>query len=209
MPEALVESALRQCRALEQFDFHDIKVSIKSSSVRDTVEACKLFQAKNSNGYPLHLGVTETGIPEDGIIKSAVGLGALLLQGIGSTIRVSLSAPPQEEVKTGIKILEACGFRKPAVEVISCPTCARTCTDISGSVSELKQRLKTIHLKNPIKIAVMGCMVNGPGEAKEADLGVAWNKTRAIIFKKGKPFKAVEAQNAIDELMNLITNMEL
>ncbi len=208
VPEALVESALRQCQALEQFNFHDIKVSIKSSSVHDTVEACKLFESKNTKGYPLHLGVTETGIPEDGIIKSAIGIGALLLQGIGNTIRVSLSAPPQEEVKVGLKILEDCGFRKAAVEVISCPTCARTCADISGSVSDLKQRLQQLHLKKPIKIAVMGCMVNGPGEAKEADLGLAWNKTRAIIFKKGKPIKAVEAKTAVDELMDFITNME-
>ena len=206
VPQALVESALRQCQILEQFSFHDIKVSIKSSSVRDTFEACRLFQKKNINGYPLHLGVTETGIPEDGIIKSAVGIGALLLSGIGSTIRVSLSASPQEEVKTALKILEACGLRQPRIEFISCPTCSRTTADVSDFVIKLKQRLKDIQPGTPLKIAVMGCMVNGPGEAAGADIAIVWSKHKAVIFKQGEPVKTVFQHDAMDTLTSFILN---
>ena len=187
--EALVVSALEQCRKLEQFGFSQIKVSLKASDVPLTLEACKRFA--NETDYPLHLGVTEAGTPGRGIIKSAVGIGALLLDGIGDTIRVSLTADPVQEVIAGIRILEACGLRSAEPEIVSCPTCGRTEIEliplaerVDALISSVKAEGKTIKLK---KIAVMGCVVNGPGEAKDADLGIAGaGKGRVAVFKKAK-----------------------
>ncbi len=217
IPKALVASAIRQCQMLERFNFHDIKVSIKSSTVTDTVAACRLFQQESMNiakrtgraPYPQHIGVTETGTMEDGIIKSAVGIGALLLDGIGSTIRVSLTADPVEEVIAGIKILEACGMRRPQVEVISCPTCARTEVDLSVLAASIKQKIIQMRLPKPLRVAVMGCMVNGPGEAREADIGIAWGKNKAVVFRNGKPVQNIPTDQAEQCLIDFIRKIHI
>ncbi|MDD5698075.1 MAG: flavodoxin-dependent (E)-4-hydroxy-3-methylbut-2-enyl-diphosphate synthase [Victivallaceae bacterium] len=187
--EALVQSAREQCRLLENYGFSQIKVSLKASDAALTVAACRRFAAETD--YPLHLGVTEAGTPGRGIIKSAVGIGTLVLEGIGDTIRVSLTADPVQEVLTGIRILEACGLRQAEPEIVSCPTCGRTEIDLIGlaeRVEQLVNSLKTSGKKvNIRKIAVMGCVVNGPGEAKDADLGIAGaGKGRVAIFKQAK-----------------------
>ncbi|QSH42157.1 flavodoxin-dependent (E)-4-hydroxy-3-methylbut-2-enyl-diphosphate synthase [Lentisphaerota bacterium ZTH] len=187
--KALVHSALEQCGMLENFGFKDIKVALKASEVTATVEACRKFAAETD--YPLHLGVTEAGTPARGVVKSAVGIGALLLDGIGDTIRVSLTADPVEEVLCGIRILEACGLREARPEIVSCPTCGRTEIElirlaerVEKLVNELKASGKKINLR---KIAVMGCVVNGPGEARDADLGIAGaSGDKVAIFKNGK-----------------------
>jgi (E)-4-hydroxy-3-methylbut-2-enyl-diphosphate synthase len=188
LAEALVSSAMQQCQLLEKYDFNLIKVSLKASSVAATVLAYKAFAQRA--GYPLHLGVTEAGTLYRGNIKSAVGIGSLLLSGIGDTIRVSLTADPLEEIKTGIRILEYCGLRDAEVDIIACPTCGRTEIDlftlagkVEALVEQIKQSGKKIKLK---KIAVMGCVVNGPGEAKDADIGIAGGKNQVILFKHGK-----------------------
>ncbi|NCC68537.1 MAG: flavodoxin-dependent (E)-4-hydroxy-3-methylbut-2-enyl-diphosphate synthase, partial [Clostridia bacterium] len=166
-PEALCESAMRHVRILEDLNFDDICISIKSSDVADTVAAYRLMSVMTN--YPLHLGVTETGTPYMGIIKSAAGIGSLLMDGIGSTIRVSLTADPIEEVKAGLSILKAVGLRRAGVNIISCPTCGRTNIDLIGTAAKVEELLKDI--KKPLTVAVMGCAVNGIGEAKEADIG--------------------------------------
>ena len=189
LAEALVKSALKECRVLEKFGFRKIKVSLKASSVPVTVMAYRKFSGESD--YPLHLGVTEAGTLIRGTIKSAVGIGTLLLDGIGDTIRVSLTADPIEEVKTGIMILESTGLRKAEPEIVSCPTCGRTEIDLMGlarkveaEVEKIRKSGSKIKLK---KIAVMGCVVNGPGEARDADFGIAGaRKGRAAVFMKGK-----------------------
>ncbi len=188
LAEALTVSALEQCALLEQYGFHEIKVSLKASSVPVTVAACRAFAARSD--YPLHIGVTEAGTPGRGIIKSAVGIGALLLEGIGDTIRVSLTADPMEEVRAGIRILESCGLRDPAPEIVSCPTCGRTEIDLAGLanrvedlVAEIKASGMEIQLR---KIAVMGCVVNGPGEARDADIGLAGGRGKVVLFRHGE-----------------------
>ncbi len=215
--EAIVESAFNQCELLESFGFNDIKVSLKSSTVKETIDANKLFfersqvrfQETGKLPYPLHIGVTETGVPSDGIIKSAVGIGALLLAGIGDTIRVSLTAPPEEEVKVGLRILEACGLRTPKVEVISCPGCARNSNmNIEALTLEVKALISTMTFTRNIKLAVMGCMVNGPGEAKDADLGLAGHDQTVTIFSFGKVLKSVPRSEALNEIKQILITLQ-
>ena len=181
--EALVESAFSHLALLEAVDFRDVCVSIKSSSVPTMVAAARLFRQRCD--YPLHIGVTETGPVRMGLIKSAMGVGALLLDGIGDTIRVSLTADPVEEVYAAREILRAAGLRKDGVNIISCPTCGRTSIDLIGLVEQVDQALKTC--TKPLTVAVMGCVVNGPGEAREADVGIAGGDGCGILFVKGQP----------------------
>ena len=199
-PEALVESALGHIRLLEKYDFTDICVSVKSSDVRLNLQAYRLLS--RTVDYPLHLGVTEAGTPTMGLVKSAVGIGALLCDGIGDTMRVSLTADPVEEIYAAKKILKACGLRKSGVNLISCPTCGRTSYDMIPLVEELERRLENCDKK--LTVAVMGCVVNGPGEAGAADLGVAGGKGEGLIFRKGKVLYKVSEDRMIDALMNEI-----
>jgi (E)-4-hydroxy-3-methylbut-2-enyl-diphosphate synthase len=200
---ALVESAIKNIRLLEKMNFYNIVVSIKSTSVIQTIEAHRLLAEKIN--YPLHLGITEAGPPSTGIIKSAVGLGTLLAEGIGDTIRVSLTADPVDEVKAGWEILKALNLRTRGREIISCPTCGRTQIDLISLVKKVEAL--TIDLKKPIKIAVMGCAVNGPGEAREADIGVAGGKKTGIIFRKGKVIKTVKEKDILQALMKEIKKL--
>ena len=181
--EALVESAFSHLALLEAVDFRDVCVSIKSSSVPTMVAAARLFRQRCD--YPLHIGVTETGPVRMGLIKSAMGVGALLLDGIGDTIRVSLTADPVQEVYAAREILRAAGLRKDGVNIISCPTCGRTSIDLIGLVEQVDQALKTC--TKPLTVAVMGCVVNGPGEAREADVGIAGGDGCGILFVRGQP----------------------
>lgn len=201
MAEALVLSAQEECALLEKFGVTEIKVALKSSSVPVTVAAYRKFAARTD--YPLHIGVTEAGTPGRGIVKSAVGIGALLLEGIGDTLRVSLTAPPEEEVITGRRILEACELRNAQPEIVSCPTCGRTEVDLIGLanrveelVTEIKAGGATIQLH---KIAVMGCAVNGPGEARDADLGIAGSKAgKLVIFRFGEVVGAFDPEEGFE-----------
>ncbi len=181
-PAAMVESALGHVAILEKEGFHLIKISLKASDVIRTVDAYRMLSGKVD--YPLHVGVTEAGTALPGAIKSAVGIGLLLADGIGDTIRVSLTAPPEEEIRAAYGILRSLGIRERGVEVISCPTCSRTEMDLVGLAKKVERSLARI--ETPIKVAVMGCVVNGPGEAKEADIGVAGAHGRGILFKQGK-----------------------
>lgn len=198
--EALVESAMYHIKLLEKFDFYDIIVSLKSSNVKIMNEAYRLI-SKQIN-YPLHLGVTEAGTSFQGTIKSAIGIGSLLLDNIGDTLRVSLTADPVEEIPVAKEILKVLGIRNTGVEIISCPTCGRTEIDLIGLAHKVEKEFSSLNKK--IKIAVMGCVVNGPGEAKEADYGVAGGKAHAILFKKGKIIKKVEEEFILEELKKLI-----
>lgn len=182
-PEALVESALFHARLLERFDFQDIVISLKSSSVPATIAAYRL--AAQQMDYPLHLGVTEAGTSHMGLVKSAVGIGSLLCDNIGSTIRVSLTADPLEEIAAGRDILRAVGKWERGVEIVSCPTCGRTAIDLISLARQVEQALAGCTKR--LKVAVMGCVVNGPGEAREADIGIAGGKGEALLFKKGVP----------------------
>jgi (E)-4-hydroxy-3-methylbut-2-enyl-diphosphate synthase len=202
-PKAAVESALRHVRILEKLNFHDILISIKFSDVPRMVEGYRLL-AKKVN-YSLHLGVTEAGTSYIGIIKSAIGIGILLNEGIGSTIRVSLTADPIQEIRPGFEILRALGLRKYGPEIISCPTCGRTEIDLIGLAKKVEKALSGI--KKPIKVAVMGCVVNGPGEAREADIGVAGGKKAGAIFVKGKVIKSVPENKILPELLKEIKNI--
>ena len=205
----LAERTLRQCEALEKLGVRNIKAALKCSDVTVTVEANRIFAERSD--LPLHIGVTEAGTPYRGIVRSACGIGALLMSGIGDTIRVSLTAPPLEEVRAGIAILEACGLRDAAPEIVSCPTCGRTEIDLkqlAGSVEELVDRLKSAGKKLPFKkIAVMGCPVNGPGEARDADLGLAGTRSgQVVIFRHGKVLGAFDAAAGLKKLEELITS---
>ena len=199
-----MESALRHVALLEQADFYDIVVSIKASSVSATVEANRMLAQRC--GYALHLGVTEAGTPASGIVKSAAGIGALLLDGIGDTIRVSLTADPVEEVPAAWRILQACGLRPNAPELVSCPTCGRTCIDLIALANRVEQALAMRDL--PLKVAVMGCVVNGPGEAREADIGIAGGRGEGVLFSKGQILKKVPEDALFDELMQEIDRLE-
>ena len=194
-PEALVESALRNIELFERLSFTDIKISIKSPDVRSTVEAYRLLSRKTS--YPLHIGVTEAGTAFSGTIKSAVGLGILLAEGIGDTLRVSLTADPVEEVRVGFEILKALGLRQRGPEIISCPTCGRCQIDVAAIAHDIEARLAAEKL--PLKIAVMGCEVNGPGEAREADIGIAGSSSRGVLFKKGVIIKKCRSSELLKE----------
>ena len=200
--EALVESAEYHAELLEKCGFSDICLSLKASSVTLTVEANRL--AARRFAYPLHLGVTEAGDAFDGVINSAVGIGTLLCEGIGSTIRVSLTDDPVEEVKAGIAILKAAGLRRQGVRIVSCPTCGRTSIDLISTAREVKRRLA--HLDRDITVAVMGCEVNGPGEAREADFGLAGGKGRGVIFAKGRIVARVDEAHLADALVELVEN---
>ena len=202
-PEALVESAFGHIRLLEKFDFTDICVSLKSSSVPVTMAAYRLMSEKSD--YPLHLGVTETGTPRMGILKSAVGIGGLLALGIGDTMRVSLSADPVEEVYAARDILKAAGVRKDGPELVACPTCGRTRIDLIGLANEVEERLKSVD--KPITVAVMGCAVNGPGEASAADVGIAGGVGEGLLFRKGEIVKKVPQESLVDELFALIEEL--
>lgn len=201
--EAMVESAIKNIEIIEKFDFRNIIVSLKSSDVLMTIKANQMFSEKMD--YPLHLGVTEAGTKWSGTIKSAVGIGSLLSNGIGDTIRVSLTGDPVEEVKVGLEILKSLGLRHRGVEIISCPTCGRTCIDIEKIAKVIEE--KTKHITKPLKIAVMGCVVNGPGEAKEADIGIAGGKEYGILFKKGRPVKKVKESEIINQLLYEVKRM--
>jgi len=198
--EAMVEAAERHIEILEKQDFYDIKVSLKASDVLKTVEAYKLFSSKYD--YPLHVGITETGPVPEGVVKSSIGIGLLLLEGIGDTIRVSLTDSPVTEVRVAYEILRVTGLRQEGIEIISCPTCGRCEIDIKKMVKGVKKALKDI--KEPLKIAVMGCSVNGPGEAKEADFGIAGGKKQGIVFVKGRIVKTVKEEELIETLLNYI-----
>lgn len=198
--DAMVESALYHMRLLEKFNFTDIVISLKSSNVKMMVEAYRKL-AKLCN-YPLHLGVTEAGTAFQGTVKSAIGIGSLLVDGIGDTIRVSLTEDPVEEIKVAKEILKVLGLKETGVEIISCPTCGRTEIDLIGLAHQVEEEFEKMDKK--IKIAVMGCVVNGPGEAREADYGVAGGKGVGVLFKKGEIVKKVDEADILKELKNLI-----
>ncbi|HIT57613.1 MAG TPA: flavodoxin-dependent (E)-4-hydroxy-3-methylbut-2-enyl-diphosphate synthase [Candidatus Galloscillospira stercoripullorum] len=202
-PQALVESAFDHIALLHKFDFEDICVSLKSSSVATTMAAYRLMSEQSD--YPLHLGVTETGTPRMGVLKSAVGIGGLLAMGIGDTMRVSLSADPVEEVYAARDILKAAGVRREGAELISCPTCGRTRIDLISLAQEVERRLQGVD--KPITVAVMGCVVNGPGEASAADVGIAGGDGEGLLFRRGEIVKKVPQDQLVDELFALIDQL--
>ena len=202
-PEAMVESAFGHIRLLNKFDFDDICVSLKSSSVPMTMKAYQIMSLESN--YPLHIGVTEAGTVRMGTLKSAVGIGGLLALGIGDTMRVSLSADPVEEVYAARDILKAAGIRKEGAELVSCPTCGRTRIDLISLAREVEERLKAVD--KPITVAVMGCVVNGPGEASAADCGIAGGVGEGLLFKKGQIIKKVPQDQLVDELFALIDTL--
>ena len=199
-PEAMVESALQHVRLLEAEDFHDIKISLKAHDVPLTLEAYRLMS--ETVDYPLHLGVTEAGTVHSGMIKSAVGIGALLAEGIGDTFRISLTGDPVVEVRVANEILKSLGLREYGPTLVSCPTCGRTSIDLPGIAAEVEKRLEAV--KKPIQVAVMGCVVNGPGEAREADVGIAGGKGEGLIFRKGEILRKVPENMLVEELFKEI-----
>lgn len=199
-PEALVESAMNHASMLEQFDFDNIVISIKSSDVNKMIQSYRLAAEKCN--YPLHLGVTEAGTERMGLIKSAIGIGSLLCDGIGETIRVSLTDNPVKEIEAAKDILKCIGKRK-GVQFVSCPTCGRTRIDLVKAAKEVENALKDI--EKDIKVAVMGCVVNGPGEAREADIGIAGGDGCAVIFKKGEVLRKVKEEDIVSELLKEIS----
>lgn len=198
-PNALVQSALDEVALLEARGFSDIVISLKSFDVPTTIEAYRLISEQVD--YPLHVGVTEAGLMRQGTIRSAVGIGALLAEGIGDTLRVSLTADPVEEVKAGIEILKSLDLREHGFTLISCPTCARCGLDQVSIVTEVERRLAEIKDLPPVRVAVMGCVVNGPGEARDADVGVAGSRDGGVIFSGGRAVKKVSAEQMVDELL--------
>ena len=196
-PEALVESALQHVELLEELNFYNIAISVKSTEVVEMIEAYRLISKRTS--YPLHVGVTESGTLRRGTIKSSVGIGTLLAEGIGDTIRVSLTDDPIEEVKVGREILKSLGLIKEGIELISCPTCGRTQIDLIKIAKEVEEKLANVD--KPLKVAVMGCAVNGPGEAKRADIGIAGGKGEGLIFRKGEIIKKVKEEDLVGELL--------
>ena len=201
--EAMIESALKHVALLEKEGFTDIVLSLKASNVRDTVDAYRAISKRVD--YPLHVGVTETGDVASGIIKSAAGIGSLLLDGIGDTIRVSLTDDPVKEVETGLKILRAVGLRRDDVEIVSCPTCGRTRVDVMRMVELVNSRLP--HKQGYLKVAVMGCAVNGPGEARDADIGVAFGDGNGILFEKGEKVYHGAAEDVVERLITRASEM--
>ncbi|MCR1897430.1 flavodoxin-dependent (E)-4-hydroxy-3-methylbut-2-enyl-diphosphate synthase [Irregularibacter muris] len=199
-PEALVDSALRHVEILEELNFFDIAISAKSSDVSEMIECYRLLSQKVD--YPLHVGVTESGTLRMGTIKSSVGIGTLLAEGIGDTIRVSLTGDPIEEIKVGKDILKSLGYLEEGIEFISCPTCGRTQIDLIKIAQEVEERLGKVN--KHIKVAVMGCAVNGPGEARRADIGIAGGNGQGLIFKKGEIIKKVKEEDLVEELIREI-----
>lgn len=202
-PEAMRDSALYHASLLEKFDFDNIVLSIKSSDVPTMIRAYQLTAA--ACDYPLHLGVTEAGTERMGLIKSAVGIGSLLTAGIGDTIRVSLTAAPEREIAAGLDLLAAAGLRTDRPRLVSCPTCGRTAVDLIGIAAQVEERLQAVN--KPITVAVMGCIVNGPGEAREADIGLAGGKGKVALFRKGEVLRTVDEENAVEELMKEIAQL--
>lgn len=203
-PEALVESAFGHIRLLNKYDFDDICVSLKSSNVQIAMAAYRMMHEQSN--YPLHLGVTEAGTRQMGTIKSAIGIGGLLAQGIGDTFRVTLTADPLEEVVVAKQILQAAGIRQDGPNLISCPTCGRTRIDLIPLATEVERRLKDV--KKPITVAVMGCIVNGPGEASAADVGIAGGNGFGMLFSHGKVLRRVPEEQLVDELFKLIEELD-
>ena len=201
--EAMVESALDHIRLLEEMDFTAIKVSVKAAEVPLTIKAYR--QLAREVDYPLHVGVTEAGTLRAGLVKSAIGIGMLLAEGIGDTIRVSLTAAPRYEVWAGWEILKALSLRRRGVELVSCPTCGRCEIDLVGIATVVEERLQGVTA--PLKVAVMGCVVNGPGEARDADIGIAGGKGRGLLFRKGEPVRTVPEAALVEELINEIRGM--
>ncbi len=202
-PEAMVESAMQHVRLLEDQDFHDIKISLKTHDVPMTLEAYRLMS--KTTDYPLHLGITEAGTVHSGIIKSAVGIGALLAEGIGDTFRISLTGDPVVEVRVANEILKSLGLKEYGPTLVSCPTCGRTEIDLPSIAAEVEHRLANV--KKPIQVAVMGCVVNGPGEAREADVGIAGGKGVGLIFRKGEILRKVPENQLVDELFKEIDSI--
>ncbi len=198
-PEALCESALRNVAAIEELGYDNLVVSIKASNLKLCARAYELFAGQSA--YPLHVGITETGPMQDGIVKSAMGMGILLDEGLGDTMRISLTGDPVEEVVIAKKILQYAGLRRFGVEIISCPTCSRTDIDIIGLVEKAEKALA--HIKKPLKVAVMGCVVNGPGEAREADFGIAGGHGEAILFSRGELIRRLPEDEIIAALVEL------
>lgn len=198
--EALVESAMQHVRILEALDFHDMKISLKAHDVPMTLAAYRLMS--ETVDYPLHLGITEAGTANTGVIKSAVGIGALLAEGIGDTIRISLTGDPTVEVKVANEILKSLGMREYGPTLISCPTCGRTSIDLPAIAAQVEKRLEGI--REPIEVAVMGCVVNGPGEARTADVGIAGGKGEGLVFRKGEIVRKVPEENLVEELFKEI-----
>ena len=197
--QGMVESGLSHAKMLEDVGFYDIAISYKATDVRTMIEACRL--AARQSDLPQHIGVTESGTARTGMVKSAVGIGTLLMEGIGDTIRVSLSGDPVQEVYAGLEILRAAGIRRDYVEIVTCPTCGRTCIPVESIADRVREA--TAHMKKPLKVAVMGCVVNGPGEAREADIGIAGGKDGGALFVRGEAPRAVRgdlAQILIDEI---------
>ncbi len=198
--EAMVESAFRHIKILEKYDFYNTAVSLKASDNETTIKAYELFSSKSD--YPLHLGITEAGTLKAGTIKSSIGIGYMLLNGIGDTIRVSLTADPVEEIYVAKEILKSIGLDNESIRIISCPTCARTDIDIIGLAEKVEKA--TANIKKNISVAIMGCAVNGPGEARDADLGIAGGKSEALLFKKGQIIRKVDEASIIEVLLEEI-----
>lgn len=200
--EALVESAMRHVHILEDLDFLDIKISVKSTDVKKMITAYRMLADKTE--YPLHLGVTEAGTPGMGTVKSAIGIGALLVEGIGDTIRVSLTGDPVEEIVVGMNILRSLGIRNNGIELISCPGCGRLEIDLEKLVSEVEQGVSGFNLSRPVKVAILGCVVNGPGEASEADIGIAGGRGKGMLYRDGKLIKSFREADLVGELVKEI-----
>lgn len=198
--EALVESALNHVKILEDLEFYNIVISLKSTDIYKTIDAYKLISEKVD--YPLHIGITESGSIKKGTIKSSIGVGALLLNGIGDTLRISLTGDPVEEIYVGKEILRSLDLLNDKIKVISCPTCGRCNIDLINIVNEVEDKIENIE-KN-ITVAIMGCAVNGPGEARDADIGIAGGKREGLLFKKGEIIKKIKGDNLVDELINEI-----
>jgi len=202
-PEAMVESALRHIRLIEDLDYGLIKVSMKSSDVLDTIAGYRLLASKTD--YPLHLGVTEAGTLVDAAVKSALGIGILLFEGLGDTLRVSVTSAPEEEIPVAYSILRALKLRERGVELISCPTCGRTEIDLIPMVEKAERMLRMV--RTPLKVAIMGCVVNGPGEAREADVGMAGGRGQGILFKKGERVAKVPESELLHRLLLEVEKM--
>ena len=204
-PEALAESAMYHAALLEKFDFYDTVISIKASSPVDMIAANKILAERCD--YPLHIGVTEAGSERMGTLKSAIGIGSLLAEGIGDTVRVSLTDDPTREIEAARNILKAVGYGKNGINLVSCPTCGRTAIDLISLVKEFEQRENEIKTDRSLKVALMGCVVNGPGEAREADIGIAGGKGEALLIKKGEIIRKIPEDRIIDELIDEINRM--
>lgn len=197
--EALADSAIKHVKILEDLDFFDIKISVKSTDVMKMIRAYRIIADRTN--YPLHLGVTEAGTYRSGSIKSSIGIGTLLSEGIGDTIRVSLTGEPVEEIVVGLEILRSLGLRKIGIELIACPGCGRLEIDLMKLVTDVEERIKDLKLPRPIKVAILGCVVNGPGEASEADIGIAGGRGKGMLYKEGKLVRSFKEHQIVDELV--------